>query len=228
AQRRHRGFWLGLSSSHHRHPLRAPGAGLCCSPRADCRARRAVGLSPGFLSVVYAHPRPSRRRPLRGTPPLLEDAATAQILHFFPGPGASRCTSLAPVSPRRDRPAPRSRLDRSRSRGNLGCRPCRRGHRRRPAPRLQIESGSQRKNVPRGPLELFPPSQLFLRVAGLARLCALRARLSPALMLFFLFRVTGIPATEAQALRSRGEDYRRYQETTSAFVPWFPKKRPAA
>lgn len=47
--------------------------------------------------------------------------------------------------------------------------------------------------------------------------------LSPALILFFLFKVTGIPATEAQALRSRGDDYRRYQETTSAFVPWFPK-----
>ena len=46
----------------------------------------------------------------------------------------------------------------------------------------------------------------------------------PALMLYFLFRVTGIPATEAQALRTRGEDYRRYQETTSAFVPWFPRK----
>jgi len=50
----------------------------------------------------------------------------------------------------------------------------------------------------------------------------------PALMLFFLFRITGIPATEAQALRSRGEEYRRYQESTSAFIPWFPKKpRPA-
>ena len=46
----------------------------------------------------------------------------------------------------------------------------------------------------------------------------------PALMLYFLFRVTGIPATEAQALRTRGEDYKRYQETTSAFVPWFPRK----
>lgn len=45
----------------------------------------------------------------------------------------------------------------------------------------------------------------------------------PALMLFLLLRVTGIPATEAQALRSRGEDYRDYQRTTSAFVPWFPK-----
>ncbi len=46
--------------------------------------------------------------------------------------------------------------------------------------------------------------------------------LSPLLMLFFLFRVTGIPATEAQALRSRGDDYRRYQQSTSVFVPWFP------
>ncbi|HVN30533.1 MAG TPA: DUF1295 domain-containing protein [Thermoanaerobaculaceae bacterium] len=47
----------------------------------------------------------------------------------------------------------------------------------------------------------------------------------PALMLFFLFKVTGIPATEAQALASRGDDYREYQRTTSAFVPWFPKRQ---
>lgn len=46
---------------------------------------------------------------------------------------------------------------------------------------------------------------------------------SPALILYFLLRVTGIPATEAQAIRSRGEEYRQYQRTTSAFVPWFPK-----
>jgi steroid 5-alpha reductase family enzyme len=46
---------------------------------------------------------------------------------------------------------------------------------------------------------------------------------SPALMLFFLLRVTGIPATEAQALRTRGEAYRRYQREVSAFVPWFPR-----
>jgi steroid 5-alpha reductase family enzyme len=36
--------------------------------------------------------------------------------------------------------------------------------------------------------------------------------------------VTGIPPTEAQALASRGEEYRRYQRTTSVFIPWFPKK----
>jgi steroid 5-alpha reductase family enzyme len=49
------------------------------------------------------------------------------------------------------------------------------------------------------------------------------ALFAPALMLFFLFRLTGIPATEAQALRSKGEDYRQYQRTTSVFVPWFSR-----
>jgi steroid 5-alpha reductase family enzyme len=48
--------------------------------------------------------------------------------------------------------------------------------------------------------------------------------ISPALILYFLLGVTGIPATEAQALRSRGDEYRDYQRTTSSFVPWFPKK----
>lgn len=50
------------------------------------------------------------------------------------------------------------------------------------------------------------------------------ALLSPALMLYFLLRVTGIPATEAQALRTKGDDYRDYQQRTSMFVPWFPAK----
>ncbi len=46
---------------------------------------------------------------------------------------------------------------------------------------------------------------------------------SPLLMLFFLLRVTGIPATEAQSLRSKGQVYADYQKTTSPFIPWFPK-----
>lgn len=46
----------------------------------------------------------------------------------------------------------------------------------------------------------------------------------PALMLFFLLRVTGIPATEAQALRSKGDAYRDYQRRTSAFVPLPPRR----
>jgi steroid 5-alpha reductase family enzyme len=49
--------------------------------------------------------------------------------------------------------------------------------------------------------------------------------ISPALILYFVLRVTGIPATEAQAIRTRGEEYRRYQQTTSAFLPWFRKER---
>jgi steroid 5-alpha reductase family enzyme len=48
----------------------------------------------------------------------------------------------------------------------------------------------------------------------------------PALMLYFLLRVTGIPATEEQAVRSRGDAYREYQSTTSAFVPWPPARVP--
>ncbi|HBO45635.1 MAG TPA: hypothetical protein DD670_17250 [Planctomycetaceae bacterium] len=48
---------------------------------------------------------------------------------------------------------------------------------------------------------------------------------APAVMLHFLLNVTGIPPTEAQALASRGDDYREYQQTTHAFFPWFPKKR---
>ena len=47
---------------------------------------------------------------------------------------------------------------------------------------------------------------------------------SPLLILFFLLRVTGIPATEEQALASRGEAYRQYQRTTSAFIPWIPRR----
>jgi steroid 5-alpha reductase family enzyme len=45
----------------------------------------------------------------------------------------------------------------------------------------------------------------------------------PILMLHFLYRVTGIPMTEEQALRSKGELYKAYQKSTSAFVPWFKK-----
>jgi steroid 5-alpha reductase family enzyme len=46
---------------------------------------------------------------------------------------------------------------------------------------------------------------------------------APLLMYVFLTRVTGIKATEEHALRSRGDDYGRYQRSTSAFFPWFPR-----
>ena len=46
------------------------------------------------------------------------------------------------------------------------------------------------------------------------------------LMLFFILKVTGIPPTEAQARKSR-PDYADYQREVSAFVPWFPRRKPA-
>lgn len=47
--------------------------------------------------------------------------------------------------------------------------------------------------------------------------------IAPAVMLYLLLNVTGVPPTEAQALRRRGEAYRRYQATTNAFFPWAPR-----
>lgn len=49
----------------------------------------------------------------------------------------------------------------------------------------------------------------------------------PTGLLYLLFKVTGIPATEAQALRSRA-DYAEYQRTTSVFVPLPPRRRSSA
>jgi steroid 5-alpha reductase family enzyme len=48
--------------------------------------------------------------------------------------------------------------------------------------------------------------------------------LGPILILVSLCWVTGIPYVEAQALRTRGGDYREYQRTTSALIPWFRKR----
>lgn len=51
------------------------------------------------------------------------------------------------------------------------------------------------------------------------------ALIGPILMLAFLYRITGIPYTEKQALKSRGDNYLEYQRSTSAFFPWPPKKK---
>lgn len=48
--------------------------------------------------------------------------------------------------------------------------------------------------------------------------------IGPALILYLFLKVTGIPPTEARALKTRGDDYRDYQRTTSAFFPWFPRR----
>jgi steroid 5-alpha reductase family enzyme len=46
---------------------------------------------------------------------------------------------------------------------------------------------------------------------------------SPALILLLVLFVSGVPPAEEQALKTRGDDYRRYQRETSVFVPWFPR-----
>jgi len=62
------------------------------------------------------------------------------------------------------------------------------------------------------PLLAFGHPQWWLALSG------------PVLMLLFLYRLSGIPWTEAQSLRSRGEDYRRYQAEVSAFLPLPPRR----
>lgn len=52
--------------------------------------------------------------------------------------------------------------------------------------------------------------------------------LGPLLMGLSLVWVTGIPFTEAQSLRSRGDDYRAYQREVSMFFPWFPRRHPSS
>jgi steroid 5-alpha reductase family enzyme len=50
------------------------------------------------------------------------------------------------------------------------------------------------------------------------------AMLAPLTILHLVLNVTGIPPTEAQAVRSKGQAYLDYQQSTSAFVPWFKKR----
>ena len=47
---------------------------------------------------------------------------------------------------------------------------------------------------------------------------------SPILMTTFLLRVSGVSLLE-KSLKSTKPEYQAYVETTSAFIPWFPKKR---
>lgn len=50
-----------------------------------------------------------------------------------------------------------------------------------------------------------------------------------AIILASIFGVTGIPPTEAQAIRSKGDAYRDYQKRVSKFIPLPPKRaRPVA
>ncbi len=82
-----------------------------------------------------------------------------------------------------------------------------------------------------------PPNYFFewcfwlgLAVYGLAFApWGLIALLGQAIILGSLRRVTGIPPTENQAIRSKGDAYRDYQKRVSKFIPMPPKRaRPVA
>lgn len=49
------------------------------------------------------------------------------------------------------------------------------------------------------------------------------ALLAPVLMIYLLLFISGIPATEEHMVKSRGDQYREYQRTTSSFIPWIKK-----
>jgi steroid 5-alpha reductase family enzyme len=50
------------------------------------------------------------------------------------------------------------------------------------------------------------------------------ALISPVVITFLLLKVSGLVLLEKD-IAERRPDYREYLETTSAFIPWFPKKR---
>lgn len=47
---------------------------------------------------------------------------------------------------------------------------------------------------------------------------------APIIITFLLVKVTGIPPLEKNLLESKGDAYRRYQQSTSPFIPWFNKR----
>lgn len=61
-------------------------------------------------------------------------------------------------------------------------------------------------------------------VFALASPWGILAIISPAIMLYLLLKVTGVPNNEEQNLRSKPVAYKKYQETTNAFFPWKKKR----
>lgn len=59
---------------------------------------------------------------------------------------------------------------------------------------------------------------------GMSEAYGVLGLIAPMLILYTLLKFTGIPATEEQAVRSKGDLYRDYQRRVSAFIPWIPKK----
>ena len=60
-------------------------------------------------------------------------------------------------------------------------------------------------------------------IFALASPWGLLAIVSPAIILYLLTQVTGVPNNEEQNLRSKPDAYRQYQQTTASFFPWAKK-----
>jgi steroid 5-alpha reductase family enzyme len=58
---------------------------------------------------------------------------------------------------------------------------------------------------------------------GIAAPLGLLTLIGPALMLWFLLKLTGVGPAERSSLQTRS-DYAGYQKSTSMFIPWLPKK----
>ena len=60
---------------------------------------------------------------------------------------------------------------------------------------------------------------------GVSEPCGIFGIVAPASILYTLLKFTGIPATEEQSIRSKGDLYRDYQSRVSAFIPLPPKPK---
>ena len=193
----------------------ALGDGRRCTAAARRPARRRLESPPRDVSGRQSTRRQARGRPLPGAATPLGASRAAPLLRLLPGAGGLRDGVLASVRLRRRRRRPRSpRLAWAGAAlaivaiaGEVARRP--------PARRLAGRPGQQGHDVPRRPLEPLPASELLLRVAPLGRWAVIALGSPNGWVVLVvpgccsLFWVTGIPETEAQALRSRGDDYRR-------------------
>ena len=211
--------------------VRAAGAGRGRAPRARC-GHRLRRVAPHRMARRPAD-RARRGHPLRRAPHALARARprAGELRRLLPGAGVPRRAPLAPVPARglqRERRARAARVGRRRA---VGRRSGSGGGRRSPARRLQGAPGQQGEDDARGPLALLAAPELLLPVAHVGRLRADRAR--RALRLARPERADPHapphrlrhrdPAVRGAGARSRGDDYRRYQRETSAFVPLPPR-----
>ena len=95
------------------------------------------------------------------------------------------------------------------------------------------DSGSGVEGLPNRTVEILEAPELLLRVASLVELRrpvgwqaphGWLTLAGPAAMLLLIWKVTGIPPTEEQAVARRGEAYRRYQREVSPFFPRRPRE----